>query len=182
MQAVCAVGAECSGKTTLCRQLAERFRVPWLPEYAREHLDGSPYGEDDVAHIAREHMRREAKMLARVASGVVLDTDLIVIWVWWRVKYGPPPSWLEQALAAQPPRFYLLCRPDLPWRPDPLRESAAERWPLHRRYRCLLQARRLPFVEIHGYGAVRAEAAAEAAMPHLAAGAGNPSDYGATLD
>lgn len=160
MGTVCAVGTECSGKTTLCERLAKRFQVPWLPEYAREHLDGAPYGESDVADIAREHMRREAALLARHPGGVVLDTDLAVIWVWWHVKFGRPPAWLEQAFAAQTPRLYLLCRPDLPWRPDPLRESAGERWRLHERYRRLLQARRLPFVEIGGRGTARTEAAA----------------------
>lgn len=163
MRVVCAVGAECTGKTTLCRGLAERFGVPWLPEYAREHLDGSPYGESDVADIAREHMRREAALLASSPRGVVLDTDLTVIRVWWRVKFGAPPAWLEQAFAAQTQRLYLLCRPDLPWRADPLRESPGERWQLHERYRRLLQARRLPFVEIDGHGAERTENAARAA-------------------
>lgn len=160
MKVLCAVGAECSGKTTLCRRLAERFDVPWLPEYAREHLDGSSYGETDLADIAREQMRQEAALLATNPRGAVLDTDLAVIWVWWRVKFGAPPAWLAQAFSGQPPRFYLLCQPDLPWRADPLRESSGERWQLHERYRRLLRARRLPFVEIGGRGAVRTETAA----------------------
>ena len=168
MGIVCAVGAESAGKTTVCQHLAATFGVPWLPEYAREHLDGSPYDEATVAAIAREQMRREAALLASCAGRVVLDTDLAVIWVWWRVKFGPPPAWLERAFRAQPARFYLLCRPDLPWQPDPLRESSGERWPLHRRYLGLLRSRALPFVEIGGRGAVRTDAAVAAAAPLLA--------------
>ena len=167
MGIVCVVGAESSGKTSLCRQLAAHFLVPWLPEYAREHLDGSSYDEEDVAAIAREQQRREMALLASGAKAVVLDTDLAVIWVWWRVKFGPPPAWLRDAFQAQPARFYLLCRPDLPWQPDPLRESPGERWRLHRCYRTLLTTRRLPFAEVAGRGAVRAEAAIAAARPHL---------------
>lgn len=143
--------------------MAERFGVPWLPEYAREHLDGSPYGKGDVEDIAREHMRREASLLARTIGGVVLDTDLAVIWVWWSLKFGTPPPWLEQAFATQSDRLYLLCRPDLPWQADALRESRGERWRLHERYRRLLQMRQLPFVEIAGHGSARTEAAAAAA-------------------
>lgn len=169
MGVVCVVGAESSGKTTACRHLAATFGVPWLPEYARERLDGSPYDRATVAAIAREQMRREAALLASGAPCVVLDTDLAVIWVWWRVKFGPPPPWIEGAFRAQPPRLYLLCRPDLPWQPDPLRESRGERWSIHRRYVGLLSSRKLPFAEIGGHGAMRRDAAVAAAAPQLAA-------------
>ena len=168
MGIVCAVGAESTGKTTACRHLAATFGVPWLPEYAREHLDGSPYDEATVAAIAREQMRREAAILASGAPCVVLDTDLAVIWVWWRVKFGSPPPWIERAFRAQPPRFYLLCRPDLPWQPDPLRESPGERWSIHRRYVGLLSSRQLAFAELGGSGAMRRDAAVAAAAPQLA--------------
>ena len=167
MGIVCVVGAESSGKTSLCRRLAGHFQVPWLPEYAREHLDGSPYDEEDVAAIAREQQRRETALLASGAKAAVLDTDLAVIWVWWRVKFGPPPAWLRDAFRAQPARFYLLCKPDLPWQPDPLRESPGERWRLHRCYRALLTTRALSFAEVAGRGAARIEAAIAAATPHL---------------
>lgn len=167
MRVVCTVGTECTGKTTLCAHLARHFGVPWLPEYAREHLRaGRPYDEDDVAAIAKEQMRREAELLAS-AKGAVLDTDLAVIVVWWREKFGPVPAWIESAFAAQPPRLYLLCLPDLPWQFDPLRESPNDRWRLHERYQRLLAERRLPFVEIAGHGEARHAQAVEAALDWL---------------
>ena len=169
LRVVCAVGPESTGKTTICRELARRFGVPWLGEYAREYLDGRPYGADDVAAIAREQMHREAALLTGAKSGVVLDTDLTVIVVWWSERLGAVPGWLEDAFAAQSPRLYLLCRPDLPWEPDPLRESPGDRDRLYARYRQLLVDRRLPFVEIGGRGQARFEAAANAASACLSA-------------
>ena len=168
VRVVCAVGAECSGKTTICGDLARRYGVPWLGEYAREYLDGGPYSATDVEKIAREQARREAALLADTRSGVVLDTDLAVVFVWWQKRFGAVPAWLAQAFAAQSPRLYLLCKPDLPWRADPLRESSHDRDRLHDRYRTLLLARQLPFVEIVGQGDARFEAAARAARPCLA--------------
>ncbi len=172
---VCAVGPESTGKTTLCRALAARFEVPWLAEYAREYLRDRPaYGALDVAAIAREQARREARLLAAtaatgtVAGGVILDTDLTVIRVWWREKFGPPPGWLEDALVAQAPRLYLLCQPDLPWEPDPLRESPADLRRLYGEYRRLLIERQWPFVEIGGSGEARLLAAIAAARDVLA--------------
>ena len=170
MRVVCAVGAESTGKTTLCRALAEHFDVPWLAEYAREYLEGAPYRCADVAAIAREQHRRETELLRSADGGVVLDTDLAVIIVWWREKYGPVPAWLEYAFASQPARLYLLCRPDLPWQPDPLRESQHELTRLHEQYRELLIERRLPFVEIEGRGEARTQAAIAAAQRSLANG------------
>lgn len=170
LRVVCAVGPESTGKTTICRELARRFDVPWLGEYAREYLDGRPYGPDEVAAIAREQMRREAALLAGAKSGVVLDTDLAVIVVWWRERFGAVPAWLEDAFAGQSPRLYLLCRPDLPWEPDPLRESPGDLDRLYARYRALLVERRLPFVEISGRFEARFEAAVEAARDCLGSG------------
>lgn len=173
---VCATGPESAGKTTLCRRLAAAFGVPWLPEYAREHLAArAGYDETDVAAIAREHMRREAALVAGSTAGVVLDTDLSVILIWWRERFGPAPPWLEHAFAAQSPRLYLLCRPDLPWQPDPLRETAGDRCRLlrhYRAYRDLLAERALPFVVIDGQGAARDNAARRAAAPCV----GPPAD------
>ena len=190
MRVVCAIGAESTGKTSLCQALAERFNVPWLGEYAREYLGGQAsaaggaagveqtperaaavhaYEQRDVAKIAREQARREGELLADTDGGVVLDTDLAVIVIWWREKYGPVPAWLEYAFAAQAPRLYLLCRPDLPWQPDPLRESPGDLQRLHEQYLRLLTERRLPFVEIGGTGEARTQAAIAAAQRCLAA-------------
>ncbi len=160
MRIVCAVGPESTGKTTLCQTLGERFGVPWLVEYAREYLDGRPrYDERDLEAIAREQLRRERELLAETPGGVVLDTDLAVIFIWWRERFGHVPGWIDYAFSAQAPRLYLLCRPDLPWEPDPLRESPGDLERLYRAYRYLLIERRLPFVEIGGFGPARTNAA-----------------------
>jgi nicotinamide riboside kinase len=52
------VGPESSGKTTLARQLAMQFGCPWVPEYAREYLEGigRPYQESDLAIMAERQL------------------------------------------------------------------------------------------------------------------------------
>ena len=49
------VGAESSGKTILAKQLASLFGCNWVPEYAREYLEGlgRPYEFDDLEKIAK---------------------------------------------------------------------------------------------------------------------------------
>ena len=172
MRIVCATGPESTGKTTLSQALARRFGVPWLAEYAREHLTApavaaTDYDRDTVASIAREQWRRECDLLQRTDSPAVLDTDLAVLFVWWQEKYGAVPQWIDRAWAGQAPRLYLLCRPDLGWRPDPLRESPHDLDRLFEIYRKLLTERGLRYVEIHGTGDARTAVGIRAAEPIL---------------
>lgn len=173
---VAVVGPESTGKTTLALELAAAFAVPCLPEYAREYLeerlertgDGS-YDEADLAAIAREHIRREGAFVRSAERGGVIDTDLIVILIWWNERFGESPAWLHRAIARQPKRLYLLCVPDLPWQADPLRESEHDRERLFDVYQAALTDLRLPFAVVAGKGEARFDAARTAAQPVLRA-------------
>lgn len=166
---ICATGPESTGKTTLCQGLAEVLGAPWLGEYARAYLaERRDYDAGDLAAIAREQCRREDELVARSAPAVVLDTDLSVILIWWRAKFGEPPDWLVRRFEALPPRLYLLCRPDLPWQPDPLRETGGDRRLLRAQfaeYQRLLRARAV--VVVRGRGDRRLALARQAARRWL---------------
>lgn len=150
------VGPECTGKTALAGDLADHFGVAYVTEYARDYLAGrTDYAPADVEAIARGQMALEADALAADRSPVILDTDLLVVRVWWEEKYGPLPDWLRRAFAAQAPRRYLLTAPDLPWEPDPLRESPLDRERLFEVYRATLVAEAQPFDVVRGTGAAR---------------------------
>ncbi|MFP6606898.1 MAG: ATPase, partial [Myxococcota bacterium] len=60
-------------------------------------------------------------------------------------------------------REYLLAKPDLPWQPDPLRESPTDRDRLFGVYQTTLDAYGYPFTEIEGEGDARYQLA-EAAV------------------
>ena len=173
---VAVVGPESTGKTTLALELAAAFDVPCLPEYAREYLEerlesmgDASYDEEDLGAIAREHMRREGDFVRSAGRGGVIDTDLVVILIWWTERFGESPAWLHDAIAGQPKRLYLLCAADLPWQADPLRESEHDRGRLFDVYRTVLTELRLPFAIVAGQGAARFDAACTAASPVLGA-------------
>ncbi len=157
------VGPESAGKTTLAVALAGHFGAPWVAEYARAWLAGrQDYAERDVERIGKGQMAAEAAALHLRPTRLVLDTDLLVILVWWREKYGPPPAWLTDALARRPRRRYLLTRPDLPWAPDPLRESPRDRERLFAIYQAELVARGEQFGIVAGAGDARLASALRA--------------------
>ena len=51
--------------------------------------------------------------------------------------------------------LWLLCKPDLPWEPDPLRENPDDRERLFERYEELLDQLGKPYAVISGAGELR---------------------------
>jgi len=154
------VGAECTGKTSLCNALAQHYRGDWLPEYAREYFvvhaqKRQNYTLQDLSSIATTQLRREQQFLADRSRLRILDTDAVVIYVWWLDKFGQPATWLEEHLRAIKNRYYLLTTPDLPWEEDDLRESQHDRERLHTLYVRTLDEFGSPYTEIDGLGSAR---------------------------
>ena len=120
MPKIIVTGPESSGKTTLCKALSKHFNLPFLKEYARGYLNAlnRDYNQDDLLKIAKEQLQSE--------NGIqLLDTDLITLKIWSEYKYESCDSWILTQIEKQKSekRFYLLCKPDIPWEADPQREN-----------------------------------------------------------
>ena len=154
-------GPESSGKTTLAQRCGAHLSCAVQPEIARDYLASNmAYTPKDLLNIAAQQSKAEQTLVAR-HDVVVADTDLQTICIWWQEKFGPLPEGLRLAYHKQSPRLYLLCRPDLTWVPDPLRENPHDRERLFTLYRADLEARGHPYQVIHGQGAVRSTQAFE---------------------
>lgn len=153
-------GPECSGKSTLAEALAQHFGVPFMQEPARAYLTpGARYQPSDLLRLGQQQLELET---SAHHWPLILDTDLQTLCIWWQEKFGPLPEVLRNAYARQSMadgRIYLLCRPDLPWVHDPLRENPHDRDRLFALYRQDLVARELPFAQIDGTGPQRLERA-----------------------
>ncbi len=139
---VCVFGPESTGKSTLARELAARFRTVWVPEYARTHLEaqGGAIGADDIPKIARGQRAAE-EALARDANRLlVLDTDLLETTVWAETLFGACPEWIRKEAARRPSDLTLLTDVDVPWVADAVRYLPKERRSFFERCRLALEA------------------------------------------
>ena len=132
MLKIIVTGPESSGKTTLCKALSEHFKIPYSEEFAREYLDAlnRDYNQDDLLKIAKGQLTSEQ-------NSSLLDTDLITIKIWSKYKYGSCDKWILNQIEKQKSekRFYLLCKPDIPWEADPQRENPNDREELFEIYK-----------------------------------------------
>ena len=157
---VAVVGPECTGKTTLARFLARHFHARYVEEYARKYLSTRPskqgcYDQSDLIAITKGQILLEEAARKSGASMVIVDTDLLVMRIWWFEKYGSVPKWLEDALDSQTERHYLLMSPDIEWQNDPLRESQFDRHRLFQVYGSFLNERGDSFDVVSGQGKKR---------------------------
>lgn len=164
------VGPESSGKTTLAEGLMFHYHGGYVSEVAREYLDeiDRPYVESDLLEIARSlrslhggmgGLLEEISALRptaeqRTGKGgsrpVFFDTDPVNLVIWSREKFGRVHPEIEQLAQEMRYTWRLLCRPDIPWVPDPLRENPHDRDRLFVEWEKELKARELPYTIIEG--------------------------------
>ena len=146
-------GPESTGKTTLAKKLATHFKTDWVPEFSRTYLNGltRPYEEKDLLAIARGQVESEDKFLKHSSEKLIfLDTSIEVIKLWSEIKYGRCHPWITESIRARKHGLYLLCRPDIPWKFDPLRENPNNRPAIFDAYKQEFVKQNFNFVEISG--------------------------------
>lgn len=151
------VGAESTGKTTLCRDLADALDVLWVPEYGRE-LWLRHQGEltpEDLLDIARVQIEREDAAVRRArlegASVVLCDTTPLTTLIYYRALFPHCSIPVELlALAERPYHQWWLCAPDFPMEQDGTRQDEIFREAQHRHYCAELEAREIPYLPLTG--------------------------------
>ena len=147
---VAVLGAESTGKTTLCRDLSAHFRSPWVPEYMRTYLQGKWDSEqatctwDDLLPIAQGQIELENELAQQAAKNtqpssigseqdsnpkkyLFCDTSLFELMVYSNWYYGDCPEALTKAALAHHYDLILLTEVDTPWVADDLRDAPHER-------------------------------------------------------
>ncbi|WP_375580929.1 ATP-binding protein [Marivirga tractuosa] len=168
MKKIAIIGPESTGKSTLTKRLADHFKEPFVPEYGRKYLEetAAQYEKSDLLKISEGMIDAEKKAAKNANQFLFCDTDLIMMKVWYEVKYGECHSFILEKLEQKPYDYYFLCTPDLPWEADPLRENPNIREELFERYQKELEDYGFEYSVISGKEG-RLEKAVEAIQKNL---------------
>lgn len=147
---VAILGAESTGKTTLCRDLAAHFDSLWVPEYMRLYLQDKWNTKqqtctwEDLLPIAQGQVELENKLAQQLANGTTVkqtsqnylfcDTSLFELMIYANWYYGDCPNELTQAALAHQYDLILLTEVDIPWVADDLRDAPYDRQAISTRF------------------------------------------------
>jgi NadR type nicotinamide-nucleotide adenylyltransferase len=166
------IGPESTGKTTLCEQLADHFHTNWVPEYAREYLlkNGKNYSYENLRIIAKGQLKWEDEFTKKTETKIstaqpqpqpqsqlssnllFIDTDMYVMKVWCEFVFGKCHQFILDEIVQRKYDLYLLCKTDLLWEKDELREypDLETREKLYNIYKDILINQNTPWVEVSG--------------------------------
>ena len=154
---IAVIGPESTGKSTLCKGLAEHFNTVFAPEFSRDYTSNleKNYTESDVLHCIAEQFNLEKSLLNKATKYLFSDTESIVGKVWLEDKFGPAPAWVEALISDYPYDLYLLTSNDIPFENDPVRENPLRRDFFFEWYQRELLGRKLNYKVISGLGTER---------------------------
>jgi NadR type nicotinamide-nucleotide adenylyltransferase len=142
-------GPESSGKTTISKLVASYFNAKWVEEYAREYLlqKNGNYNLEDLDKIASGQID---KWKVENFELVICDTEMTVLKIWSEVKYEKVSKEILKYYTEQHFDHYFLCKPDIPWEEDALRENPYDRHELFERYKNYLKGCKRDFSILEG--------------------------------
>lgn len=129
-------GPESVGKSILAKQLAGYYMGRYINEYARFYIESlkEPYTYNDVIHIA-QHQCYEYDNIDKISGFCFFDTYLIITKIWFLHVFNKIPVWFEEEFKKRPVDLYLLCKDDIEWQPDRVRENKDIRGLLFEKYK-----------------------------------------------
>lgn len=177
------LGAECTGKTTLAREMqaalaARGHSVALVEEYLREFCDrhGRTPQRNEQPGIAREQTRR-IEGAAADHDIVIADTSALMIAVYSELVFADPGLYASALRAHAGYTLVLLTALDLPWQADGLqRDGVHVQGPVDALLRKALAQAGLPFSVACGAGPQRQANALAAARHALALAADSSAE------
>jgi nicotinamide riboside kinase len=149
-------GPECTGKTTLAKQLAAHYETEWVPEYARTYLqqkwndNQEVCTAEDMMPIAYGQLALENEKVSLANKYLFCDTNLLVTQAFSEIYYGFSDSRLSNAAAAHEYDLFFLTDIDVPWEKDDLRDAPDKRDVLFTAFKKILISSGKPFFVLSG--------------------------------
>jgi len=124
------LGAESTGKSTLCESLAQHYQTVFVPEYARTYFnihDINHYSIKDLETIAKAQIELEEDYVKKANKLLFCDTSLITIKIWAIHRFNQIPEFLKNNIKSTDYHMYLITNNDVPWLVDNQRKNEVSR-------------------------------------------------------
>jgi len=154
MYRIAVIGPESSGKSTISKYIAKEFDAVLVEEYAREYLlnldNPTKYIIEDLIKIARVQYDKSIHTIDSRNKICICDTEILTVKIWAEDKFNNCPDEIESLFQKQQFDLYLLCKPDIEWEYDVLREDEDRRDYIFNIYHKYCNNFNLNYVEIEG--------------------------------
>ncbi len=148
---VLVLGAESTGKTTLCAAMSKHLSTQWAQEYGRElweAKDGNLVYED-LLDIGRAQLKREEDLASLSDKWLICDTSPLTTVYYSQAFFGKiDPDLLRLAEASYDVVF--LCDTDIPFVQDNTRQDTSFREHQQNWYKTELEARQIEYTLLSG--------------------------------
>lgn len=155
------IGPECTGKTTLAKDLSAHFNTEWVPEFARDYLQekfnrsGAICEPSDMLAILEGQTAAENSAVSRAKRFVFADTSALQSKVYSELYYKFTDPILDKAARKHRYDLFLLTDVHVPWEKDDLRDRPNDRLSFHNAFESALYAHNKPFIALSGSREVR---------------------------
>lgn len=152
MISIAFTGPECAGKTTLAQALSQKLNGLFVPEYVRSFFEGrsTSYEFHDLDKIAKGQLEAIIAAKKENPTTLLVDTEMLVMKIWSQEKFNRVSEFIQQAYQDQAYDLMVLCKPDIPYEADELRENPADRDRLYEIYLSELLNANQRFIEVQG--------------------------------
>ena len=124
------LGAESTGKSTLCESLANHYNTVFVPEFARTYFnvhDINHYSIQDLETIAKTQISLEEDYVKKANKLLFCDTSLITIKIWAIHRFNQIPEFFKNSIKPTDYHMYLITNNDIPWLADDQRKNEVSR-------------------------------------------------------
>jgi HTH-type transcriptional regulator, transcriptional repressor of NAD biosynthesis genes len=158
---VCIYGAESTGKTTLCRLLAEHYKTVFVPEMARWVLGEKKCVAEDFPMIAYAQFAEVERLTLYANKILICDTDLLVTKVYEMHYFDRVHQEVLDLQKLEHYDLYLVCDTDIPWVADEQRDLGHLREEMKAKFVFELEQKNIPYHWIRGSYEERFQTAVE---------------------
>lgn len=156
------LGAESTGKSILCEQLAKHYQTIFVPEFARTYFekhDINNYTTNDLEIIAKNQLKSEQENIPKANNFLFCDTSLITVKIWSTHKFNEVPKFITSSIKPNDYDLYLISNNDVKWEPDSQRRNEDLREHLFKWNKHELQKLDVDYKVIKGVGKDRLKCA-----------------------